>query len=160
MKYQEEFDLLQELFLKIINKYNQLENVPLKFGTDVLLHASEIHFIEVVGHNPGHNVTGLADLYGITKGAVSQLVKKLEAMGLVEKSKSPDNAKEVLISLTKKGKIAHRNHEELHQQINRSLFKEVATLSEEEIQLIMRSFKSLDNFMDEALIGIKALKEE
>ncbi len=54
---------------------------PLDYGTDDLLYRSEVHTLEVIEKNPGINVTGIAKALDLTKGAVSQTIRKL-----VEKS--------------------------------------------------------------------------
>ncbi|EFK05222.1 transcriptional regulator, MarR family [delta proteobacterium NaphS2] len=80
-----DFQELREAFIRIVAKYRILEKRPQDYGIGEVLHPSEIHTIEMIGKNPGINVTGLAGRLGVTKGAVSQLIKKLENKGLVSK---------------------------------------------------------------------------
>src|SRR6056297_3476791 len=98
-KYQQ----LLESFFRIVNHFSVIERNPKKYGTDELFHKLEIHTIHAIGENPGINVTELAKWHGITKSAVSQVVKKLEKRGLIYRYNAPDNAKEVLFKLTDKG---------------------------------------------------------
>src|SRR5271157_3776865 len=64
-------------FSRVSKLWQQLDSKPRKFGTENDLSGSEIHLIEVVGQNEGLSVTDLAKRLGITKGAISQTLKKL-----------------------------------------------------------------------------------
>ena len=50
------------------------------------------------------NLTELARASGVTKGAISQIVKKLETKGVIRRYKKAANDKEVFIELTETGK--------------------------------------------------------
>ena len=150
MKNQAELVKMRELFLKIMNRLNQLEKTPRRYGTDELLYTSELTMIESLGYRPGVNVTEYAENHGITKGAVSQLVKKLEKKGLVERYKNPTNQKEVLLKLTMKGEIAFHKHTLLHLQFAKEFFDEFEALTPEQTGLIIRFLTSLDKLFDRA----------
>jgi DNA-binding MarR family transcriptional regulator len=102
---------LKEAFLRIINKFNELEKIPIDHGTGDLLYASEINTLEIIGKSPGINFTQIARKRGVTKGAVSQIVAKLVRKGLVVKKQALDNGKTVLLELSDMGAIAFENHE-------------------------------------------------
>ena len=102
MKNENELLKIRELFISVVNKLNTLEKTPRRYGTDELLYASELTAIETLGYHPGINVTEFAEKHSITKGAVSQLINKLEKKDLVKREKNPTNQKEVLLKLTNK----------------------------------------------------------
>ncbi len=105
MTKQETFKNIGETFNRIINKFSSIEKKPRDFGIGDLLYPSEIHNIEIIGRNPGINVTNLAKKLGVTKGAVSQIVNKLERKKLVAKFRDSNNEKEVMLKLQKRGKL-------------------------------------------------------
>jgi DNA-binding MarR family transcriptional regulator len=106
-------DVIEQV-MRLINKYNSLEKELYNFGIDELLTPTEIHTIDCIGKNSGINVTNLADKLGITKGAVSQMITKLKRRDLVTKLKDSENDKEVILLLSKKGKIAFDGHLKFH----------------------------------------------
>jgi DNA-binding MarR family transcriptional regulator len=106
-------DILQKLE-KVIARVESMHTPSLSFGTGVLMHTREIHTVQAIGHHPGINVTKLAEHTGVTKGAVSQTLKKLIKKGLVRKTHAPGNDKEVVLELTDIGWIGFRNHEKFH----------------------------------------------
>jgi DNA-binding MarR family transcriptional regulator len=83
----EKVDALLESGIRILNKAYMLERKPVDIG-GVLLYPSEFHVIEIVGKYPEKNLTAIASHLGVTKGAVSQMVRKLEKKGSLKKSVS------------------------------------------------------------------------
>ena len=71
--------------MKIVRRTAELENRPWHFGTSETLYRSEMFLIELIGEQEGISVTDAAHHLGITKGAVSQTLKKLDVKGLMEK---------------------------------------------------------------------------
>ena len=63
-----DFQEFREAFIRIVAKYRILEKKPQDYGIGEVLHPSEIHAIEMIGKNPGINVTGLAVRLGLPKG--------------------------------------------------------------------------------------------
>ncbi|WP_269850917.1 MarR family transcriptional regulator [Methanosarcina horonobensis] len=72
----EKVDSLIENGIRILNKAYALEKKPVDMGCGVLLYPSEFHLIEAAGKNPEENLTSIASRLGVTKGAISQTVKK------------------------------------------------------------------------------------
>ena len=106
-------DILQKLE-KVIARVESMHTPSLSFGTGVLMHTREIHTVQAIGHHAGINVTKLAEHTGVTKGAVSQTLKKLIRKGLVRKTHAPGNDKEVVLELTDLGWVGFHNHEKFH----------------------------------------------
>ena len=75
---------LIERFLKLVNKYNALGKHPLTYGTPYKFYHSERHMLDIVGDDPGLNITEFAKAAGVTKGAISQVVSKLEKKGALK----------------------------------------------------------------------------
>ncbi|WP_302760597.1 MarR family winged helix-turn-helix transcriptional regulator [Christensenella hongkongensis] len=103
---------------RVIHKYNQWESKKRTYGTSVPLSRAEIHTIAAVGDHPNINITTLAAVLGITKGAASQMIYKLVDKGAVEKRVSPDSDSEVVLNLTEQGQINYEMHREYHRQTN------------------------------------------
>ena len=109
-----EFEQIMEKFDRVVTIMESMHSPSLSFGTGVLMFRREIHTIQAIGRNPGINVTTLAEYMGVTKGAVSQIIKKLSKKRLVQKTHTIGNAKEVILELTNLGWIGFHNHEKFH----------------------------------------------
>ncbi|KRM30844.1 MarR family transcriptional regulator [Agrilactobacillus composti DSM 18527 = JCM 14202] len=119
--------------MRIVNRYNEIEKTPYNYGTDTRLHPSETHTIEFIGNNPNINVTKLAGLLGITKGAVSKRIQQLRKTGLVTKSVSPETENEVVLNLTDKGIQVYKAHAAYSKRLNRRIAALYADLPDEMI---------------------------
>lgn len=114
-------DKLCELFLQTINQYSTLEKKMHTYDVDPPIYLSEIHTVAAVGAHEAINVTGLAQLQGTSKSAVSQAVGKLVKKGFVEKRTSPDTDNEVVLLLTEKGRQVYDMHESQHDWLKSQL---------------------------------------
>ncbi len=91
-----------DTFLKILHTFSAIEKKPKDLGTGDLLYVSEIHAISIIGKNPEINLTQLADLAGVTRGAVSQIVKRLISKRYIARYNMRNN-KEINLRLSDKG---------------------------------------------------------
>jgi len=135
---------LAETLVRIITKSVENEKKPRNFGIPELLHASEIHMVMHIGDNPGMHVSELARIAGVTRGAVSQQVSKLERKGLVTKADDPENSLKTVPVLTNKGKVAYYAHARHHEEIDEELFNFVNRLTDDEFALIEKFLNHLD----------------
>lgn len=107
---------LVEQFHDVVHLWLDLDSKPKEFNTGHPLTVSEIHTIDAIGRFPEMNINDLAAHMKVTKGAASQMVSKLAKKDLVEKYKSEDNAKEVLLRLTPLGWKGFDAHLAYHHQ--------------------------------------------
>ncbi|MCC8059507.1 MAG: MarR family winged helix-turn-helix transcriptional regulator [Clostridiales bacterium] len=106
------------------------------YGTGEEYTSVEVHTLKHIADNPGITVTELARDNGKTKGAISQILKKIEAKGLVERHQSSGRDNRILLYLTDKGRIldeAHRKYDEISFGESMGQVREV--YSKEEINL-------------------------
>jgi DNA-binding MarR family transcriptional regulator len=137
-----------ELFIRMVNKYNSLEKIPARHGTRHNLYHSERHMLDKIGDNTGMNVTEFAAAAGVTKGAISQLVTKLEKKGIVRRYKKSTNDKEVFLELTKSGQEVYQHHKNINKQTIKPLFEELSKHSDEKVEFLLTMFKWFNDFLD------------
>ncbi len=91
----------------VFNKILFLEKKRTLDINEIKLFPSEIHFIIMIKLDQATNATRMAEKLGVTKGAISQTVARLESKGIIIKTKDPSNKNEMTISFTEIGaKIA------------------------------------------------------
>ena len=78
-------------------------NIPIDYGTGERYTSIEVHILEYIVDNPGKTVTDLSQDFDKTKAAISQMMKKIEDKGLVERRDAPDSRKKQLYYATSKG---------------------------------------------------------
>lgn len=135
--------------LGIMTRFQEIERQCSKFGTDVDIHLAEIHTIMAIHNNEGIHVGGLAECLGVTKGSVSELLRRLERKGLAYKAKDPLKMTRLNVFLTEKGKVASSHHMGFHAQLDGLVEKAMGSRSPEEVTSII-------DFLDEILTRLNA----
>jgi DNA-binding MarR family transcriptional regulator len=137
-----------EKFIRLFQLYQELEKTPRSFGTDELLSSSEIHLIEMIGDNDEVlSVTDLARLVGVTKGAISQRLKKLDKKGLTVKEEDPHNISRSIVKLTSKGKAAFFSHRYWHEKMDGGYKNYLVGLDEDKIQFLQEFMDRAEDFL-------------
>jgi DNA-binding MarR family transcriptional regulator len=140
---------IMELFIRVTNKYNALEKIPARHGTKYDLYHSERHILDTIGDRPGLNVTELAGVVGVTKGAISQIVRKLESKGFARRYKKSTNDKEVFIELTRAGTGIHETRRKINKETVMPLVEELERYPDDKVAFLVSMFRWLDAFMDD-----------
>ena len=138
----------EELLFRVVNRFNALEKHPLNFGTKHKLYHSERHMLDRIGENPGMNVTEFAVRAGVTKGAISQVISKLEKKGFVQRYRNTGNNKEILISLTDTGKSVFKKRKKSNQEVHNQLTAELSKYSRNNIESFISLLTWLDTFLE------------
>jgi DNA-binding MarR family transcriptional regulator len=139
---------LSYTLLRVVWKLFEADKKTRYYGTDEQLFEAEIHMIKSIKENDGIHVTGLAELLGVTKGAVSQIIMKLQKKGMITKDTDPRNLSRLVLRLTPKGETAYANHEKLHQEFDGLVNEALKDASEEEIAFLKDFLDLLDNKID------------
>ncbi len=121
----------------------ELDKKTRYYGTDVPIFHSEIHVIKAIAEHPCIHVGGLADILGVTKGAVSEILKKLERKALVKKEVDESNLSRYSLSLTEKGEKAHKNHMYYHDVLNGMMEDELQNATEVELEFLLSFFSTM-----------------
>ena len=138
---------LTKQVLSLTNRLIFLEKKSLLRHGDLKLYPSEIHLLDVIDRQPEIHATDIAARLGVTKGAVSQHLKKLEKKGLTMKEEDPENLSRSIVRLTSKGKAAHYAHKHWHETMDGG-FKEYTTnLEEEKIAFLLEFITRVEDFL-------------
>ncbi|MCG6908873.1 MAG: MarR family winged helix-turn-helix transcriptional regulator [Deltaproteobacteria bacterium] len=144
--------LLHERFMRIVDLAGKLEKMPRRFGTGEALKSREIHLIEIIGdHNEALSVTDLSGLLGITKGAVSQNLKRMEKKGFTLKNSDPQNSSRSIVRLTSKGKTAYYAHRYWHENMDGGFKAYFTDLDAEKIDFLFDFIDKVEDFIKRAM---------
>lgn len=149
-----------ELFIRLANKYKALEKIPVDYGVGKDLYHSERHLIDQIGDHPEKNITELAKFTGVTKGAISQTVKKLEKKDIVQRYKGEGNEKEVFLKLTGIGISVFNKHKEVNQETILPFYEELGKYPDDKAYFLLEIFKWMDSFLDESKAKMEAHVKE
>lgn len=134
--------------LRLATKFSELDKQTNYYGTDKKLFEAEIHMIKAIKENEGIHVTGLAEILGVTKGAVSQIIMKLQKKGMIVKEVDPLNSSRLILGLTPKGETAHMHHMKIHEKFDDVVNDILKTASDEEKNFLKKFLHSLEEKID------------
>lgn len=135
-------------FLRIVTKLTEIDKKTRYYGTDQPLFEAEIHMIKSIKENEGIHVTGLSNLLGVTKGAVSQIIMKLERKGMIVKDTDPRNLSRLILRLTPKGETAYKGHKKLHQEFDGLFYAALENATEDNKKFLKEFLFLLDKKID------------
>jgi DNA-binding MarR family transcriptional regulator len=100
-------DTIKKQIIHVLNKTIFKEKKKIFTFKGVSLYPSEVHLMLVIKNDIDTNATEIAKQLGLTKGAVSQTLLRLEKKGIILKTKDPYNKNELTLSLTTLGEEAY-----------------------------------------------------
>ena len=135
-------------FIRITKKFNELEKLSIDLGNGERLYLSELHILDAIGNDYGNSVTELSKKFGITKGAVSQVVNKLFEKGYLKKEREEGYAKEIKLSPSKKGWEAFKILDEMHKKMEDEFSKYLGNVESEKVVCFTEIMVKIEEFID------------
>jgi len=111
-----------------------------------LINMAEVHDLTYIDDHPGTTASHIAKTTRRTRGAVSQVLSKLENNKLIRREQSPDNASVMLLYTTEIGKQisdAHKSHDVFMLKAMNAVLSQY--FSDEEIDSFYRILQFLSN---------------
>lgn len=134
---------LNELLVKLFRNINVIEERAIRTGEYKDVTANDMHVIEAIGTEEAKNMTSVARALDVTTGTLTIAVNSLVKKGYVDRVRSEEDRRVVLISLSDKGKRAYLHHRQFHDRMINAVVEE---LTEEEQQVLERALKKLNLF--------------
>ena len=129
-------EALATQILLIINKLTFLEKKNIFPYGPLKLYPSEIHLMLLIDDEQESNATIMAEKLGVTKGAISQTLARLEKKGILEKNRDPYNKNELTATFTPLGQEALEQYREVRMTFRNQFVHYLSALSENERAVI------------------------
>ena len=138
--------VLNDLLVQLFNDILLIEEKTLQNGPLSDLSVTEIHTIEAIGMYTDRTMTEVAQDLKITVGTLTTAITKLIKKGYVERKRTEEDRRVVLIHATKKGKLAYRLHEKFHSDM---INETIGVLDEDQEKILVSSLEKLNVFFME-----------
>ena len=132
---------------RVINRSMFLEKRTILHHEDLRLYPSEIHLLQVIKEGADLSAGEMARKLGISNGAVSQTLNRLEKKGVIQKTKEPALKNKLTATLTEFGQAAIRQFEQGQEGTMKTFSSYLAGLSERERKAIGGFLSRLDEFL-------------
>ena len=107
---------------------------------------NDMHIIEAIGTNEPRNMSSIAAKLYVTVGTLTVNMNNLEKKGYIERRRSTEDKRVVLVTLTEKGRQAFFHHRDYHKAM---IHAAVRGLEEDEMQALMNCLNKLNAFFEE-----------
>lgn len=137
---------LNEVLVKLFRNINAIEEQAIRSGEYKDVTTNDMHVIEAIGTGEAKNMSTVAKALAVTTGTLTISVNSLVKKGFVDRVRSEEDRRVVLVSLTEKGRSAFSRHQEFH----REMIEEVgAQLSQQEKVILEKALSNLNRFFRE-----------
>lgn len=138
--------VLNELLVKLFRSINAIEEQAIKTEGFKDVTTNDMHVIEVIGVGGAKNMTSVAKSLAVTTGTLTIAVNSLVKKGFVERVRSEEDRRVVLVSLTEKGRIAHEQHRKFHAKMIDNIVEE---LTYEDKVVLQKALSNMNRFFKE-----------
>ena len=137
------YNVINELLVDSFNDILAIEQEALNAGKFNDLSITEMHTIAAIGMYKPRTMSEVAADLNITVGTLTTAINNLVKKDYVQRKRTEEDRRVVLIELTKKGKLAYRVHDKFHSDM---VQETIYGLSEEEEKILIKSLERLNAF--------------
>lgn len=134
---------LNDVLVKTFRNINEIEERAIRTGEYKDLTTNDIHVIEAIGIGEKKNMSTVAKMLRVTTGTLTISINSLVKKNYVERARSEEDRRVVLVSLTEKGKQAFLHHQKFHEKMVNAI---VEPLSEEEKLVLEKALQRINQF--------------
>lgn len=140
---------LYNKFSKIHNQFSAIKRSYKLNGTDI--NPSELQVLSLINSGSNTTITTLAKEFYMTKSAASQAIKKLSNKGLIVKSRSIENERNVNLEITDEGKSVITNFFNDTNNPLHTFISNYKDMPNSEIKVIKKFLNNLEDMFEEKL---------
>lgn len=107
-------------------------------------------------YKDGINISNVADYLKITRPSASVLIKKLEKYGLIERKTSPKNNRNIIVKVTRKGRLFSRYQQRYYEKMVERISEE---LTDEEREILYKGMLKLNELFVESIEESNSIHE-
>ena len=134
---------LNDVLVRLFRNVNVIEERAMRTEEYKDVTTNDMHVIEAIGMEGAKNMTSVARSLEVTTGTLTIAINSLVKKGYVDRVRSEEDRRVVLISLSEKGRRAYLHHRRFHEQMIESVVEE---LTEEEQQILEKALAKLYHF--------------
>lgn len=148
----QDINAVMDLLLNIYDKIERTQEEALLKGYFSDLTKSEMNTLDHIGPYDERTMGETAGLLGITTGTLTVAVDRLVKKGYVQRKRPEHDRRIVLLSLTRKGKLACRMYRKFH----RLLVQEVRTQMDDVSDAVfIRMLNVINQYLNDLYIALK-----
>lgn len=137
------YNTINEVLVKLFNEIMHIEEKAIITEEFKDISNNDMHIIEAIGKEKPKNMSTIAKSLSVTVGTLTIAINNLVKKGYVNRVRSEEDRRVVLISLSEKGVKAYEHHKRFHEEMVEATLE---GLNESETEVLVRSLQNLSNF--------------
>lgn len=140
------YESMNEFLVGIFREIMDIEEKAILTSEFGDLTSNDMHIIEAVGIKEEKNMSAVAKSLSVTTGTLTIAMNSLVKKGYVDRVRSQEDRRVVLLSLSPKGRKAYEHHKVFHENMIKAT---VDKLSEEEKNILAKALVNLRSYFEE-----------
>ena len=141
----EPYEVFHDVLVNLFQEIMDIEEKALITSEFKDISVNDMHILEAIGVNSARNMSSVAKTLSVTVGTLTIAINSLVKKGYVNRVRSEEDRRVVLITLKKKGEKANTHHMKFHDGMIQALMKD---LDEEQQKILVKSLLNLRKFFD------------
>lgn len=140
------YHTINEVLVKLFHEIMDIEEKAIITDEFKDISNNDMHIIEAIGNQEPKNMSTVAKALSVTVGTLTIAINNLVKKGYVNRARSEQDRRVVLISLSVKGERAFDHHRKFHDQMIQAT---LAGMNEEQTKILVKALKNLSRFFRE-----------
>lgn len=119
------YEAINDVLVNLFNEIMDIEEKALITSEYKDISVNDMHILEAIGIRESRNMSSVARALSVTVGTLTIAINNLVKKGYVERVRSEEDRRVVLISLSEKGKKAYRHHQGFHDKMVLAVLKDL-----------------------------------
>lgn len=137
------YGTINEVLVKLFRDIMDIEGKAIITEEFKDISNNDMHIIEAIGMEKPQNMSSVAKALSVTVGTLTIAINNLVKKGYVNRERSEEDRRVVLISLSKKGEKAYHHHEEFHKEMVEAT---LSGLDKEQTEVLINALSNLSTF--------------
>lgn len=134
------YETVNEVLVKLFNEIMDIEQKAIITDQFKNITNKDMHIIEAIGDKEPKNMSTVAKALKVTVGTLTIAINSLVKKGYVNRIRSEEDRRVVLISLTDLGKEGYGHHKKFHEDMVQAVLEE---LDKDETKILVKALKNL-----------------
>lgn len=137
------YDTINEVLVNLFNEIMDIEEKALITSEYKDISVNDMHILEAIGVQEAKNMSTVARSLSVTVGTLTIAINNLVKKGYVQRVRSQEDRRVVLISLSSKGEKAYYHHRTFHDKMVLAVLKD---LNLQETEALTNALLKLQKF--------------
>lgn len=142
------YETMNDMLVKLFNEILDIEEKALITGEYSDISVNDMHVIHAIGVGEKKNMSTVARALSVTVGTLTIAINNLVKKGYVQRIRSDEDRRVVLVSLSPKGENAYDHHRAFHDKMILAVLKD---LNAQETEALTGALVKLQKFFQSYL---------